>query len=187
MPQPILVVVAAVVVLVIAGCRDDENERLADQAERNLERQSAQELRNMEVHREVAEGTRRLVEADAAARQEIVALHRDVQLERSELGRQRDLLELDRRDVANARNREPVIAEAIQAVGLMLACAIPLLIAWQILRRSDAGDENAVMAELLVEELSSPNLILPHARSVSAEFDKTPRIRSQAPGSSKPI
>jgi hypothetical protein len=69
----------------------------------------------------------------------------------------------------------------------MLACAVPLLIAWQVLRRSDAGDENAAMAELLVEELSSPNLILPHARSVSAELDKTPRIRSQASGSSKPI
>ncbi len=189
MPKPMTVMVMAVVVLVILGCRDDENKRLADQAERNLERQAAQQLRNAELHREVADGTKRLVEADAAARQEIVALHRDVQAERSELGRQRDLLELDRRDIADTRNRDPLIAEAIQAVGLMLACVVPLLIAWQVLRRSDAGDENSAMAELLLEEVSSATskLIPPHGPSSKGGFNELARIGDQTPDGSDQI
>lgn len=156
MPKQMTVMVVTVVALVIVGCRDDENKRLADQAERNLERQAAQELRNAELHREVAEGTKRLVESDAAARERMVGLHRDVQEELSEIGRQRDLLEIDRREIANTRHRDPLIAEAIKGVGLMFACAVPLLIAWQVLRRSDDGDANAAIAELLLDEISSP-------------------------------
>ena len=178
MPKQMMVMVVAIVALVIAGCPDDENKRLAEQAERNLERQAAQELRNSDLHREVAEATKQLVKADAAAREDMMALHRDVQLERSELGRQRDLLELERRDIANTRNRDPLIAEAIKIVGLMLVCTVPLFIAWQILRRSDQADENAAMAELLLEEISSPvpTLISIRDKSDYDQFKETPRI-----------
>ncbi len=183
MPKQMMVLIVTVVVLVIVGCRGDENKRLADQAEKNLERQAAQELRNADLHREVAEGTKRLVESDAAAREDIIGLHRDVQSERSELGRQRDLLELDRRDVANSKNRVPVIAEAIKAVGLMIACAVPLLIAWQVLRRSDQGDENAAIAELLLEEISSPipKLITIRDHADRDRSKEPPRIGDRPP------
>jgi fructose-specific phosphotransferase system component IIB len=112
MLRPLTGLVVAVVVLAIAGCGSDENRRLAQMAERTLERQAAQEARNAELHREVAEGTKRLVEADALARKEIVELHRDVQVERTEFGKQRDQLEADRRDIAAARNRDPIVTRS---------------------------------------------------------------------------
>ncbi len=183
MPKPITVLVVTVVALVIAGCRDDENKRLAAQAEKNLERQAAQELRNADLHREVAEGTKRLVAADAAAREDMVGLHRDFQAERSELDKQRDQLEVERREVAAARSRNPLIAEAIKAVGLMIACAAPLLIAWQVLRRSDRGDEHAAIVELLLEEtrLSSPQRIPLHDHSDRDKVKQPLRIGDGPP------
>ena len=112
-----------------------------------------------------------------------------MQSERSELGRQRDQLEVERREIANARYREPLIAESIKAVGLMLACAVPLLIAWQVLRSTDVVDENVAMAELLLEEFSSPapKLIQSRVPSGNVEFDEEPRIGDQRPEVGKHI
>lgn len=167
------VAVTALVVLAAGGCTNDENIRLAEMAERNLERQDAQDARNTELQREVAEGTRRLVEADAAAREGIVELHRDVQAERSELGRQRDQLETERREIASDRIHTPIIAEAIKAFGLLLACMVPLLIALQVLRRADDSADNAAIAELLLSDLSDekPNLIRLVQPTASADGD----------------
>ena len=148
-----MVIVAAILVLAASGCRDDENKRLAEMAERNLERQAQQEVRNTELQHQVAEGTMRLVEADAAARETIAEIHRDVQAERQTLGAQRDRLEDERRQIAATRNRDPIIAESIKATGLLAAYLFPLLIAWQILRRSDAPDESAAVAELLLSDM----------------------------------
>lgn len=183
MPKLMTVLVVTVVALVIAGCRDDENIRLAAQAEKNLERQAAQELRNADLHREVAAGTRRLVAADAETRGEMVGLYRDVQSERFELGKQRDQLEVERREVAAAISHNPLIAEAIKAVGLMIACAAPLLIAWQVLRRSDQGDENEAIAELLLDEaiLSSPQRISRHDHSDRDKFKQPPLLGDGPP------
>lgn len=148
-----VVLAVAILVLAVSGCRDDENKRLADMAERNLERQAQQEIRNTELQQQVAEGTKRLVEADAAARETITEIHRDVQAERQTLGAQRDRLEDERRQIAATRNRDPIIAESIKAIGLLVACLVPLLIALQILRRSDTPDESAAVAELLLSDM----------------------------------
>ena len=69
------------------------------------------------------------------------------------LGAQRDRLEDERRQIAATRNREPIIAESIKAIGLLIACLVPLLIALQILRRSDTPDESAAVAELLLSDM----------------------------------
>lgn len=148
-----MVVAMAILVLAASGCRDDENKRIAEMAERNLERQAQQEIRNTELQQQVAEGTKRLVEADAAARETIADIHRDVQAERQTLGAQRDRLEDERRQIAGSRNRESVIAESIKVVGWIVACLVPLLIAIQILRRSDTADESAAVAELLLNDM----------------------------------
>ena len=148
-----MVIAVASLILAASGCRDDENRRLAEMAERNLERQAQQERRNTELQHQVAEGTKRLVQADAAARETIAEFHRDVQAERQALGEQRDRLEDERRQIATARNREPIIAESIKAIGLLLACMVPLLIALQILRRGDTPDESAAVAEILLSDV----------------------------------
>lgn len=174
-----VVIAVAILVLVAIGCRDDENKRLAEMAERNLERQTQQQIRNTELQHQVAEGTKRLVEADAAARETIAEIHRDVQAERQILGAQRDRLEDERRQIAASRIREPILAESIKAIGLLIACLVPLLIALQILRRSETPDESAAVAELLLSDMVAdrPTLVrIVDARPERSSGDAAGRI-----------
>ncbi len=151
-------VMTGILALTALGC--DKNKRLAEQAERHAARQAEQNVRMAEAQREVAEGSRRLVEADAEARKEMVALQREVQTERVDMGRQRDLLESDRRQIAEQRYTDPIIADAITQVGLLLACVLPLLVCWQLLRGpTEPADESAV-AELLLQDMVAEHPIL---------------------------
>ncbi len=169
--------VLTVVVLAIAGCRDDENKRLAEMAERTLERQAEQEARNTELQTQVAEGTRELVESDAAAREAIVDLHRDLQAEWALIGGQRDLLESERRQIASARNREPIIAEAIKGTGLLVACLVPLLIALKILHRCDHTEDTAAMAELLLNDRIADKPTLKRLVGFTPQKSNDPPVR----------
>ncbi|MAD80492.1 MAG: hypothetical protein CMJ50_06575 [Planctomycetaceae bacterium] len=154
--------IVAILMLAMIGCDENENKRLAEMAERHLERQSEQNRRMSELQREVAEGARQLVEADAKAREEMVTLQLATQTERSEIGRQRDALEDERRNLAAARRLDPIIAAAIANLGLLAACMLPLVLCWYLLhRRIDPADDQAV-AEVLLEDLVTDRpLLLP--------------------------
>ena len=150
------IVLGFVIVLtgIVTGCEEDENQRLAEMAERNLERQA-------ELQRRVAEGAQRLVEADAQARQEMVTLQREVQAERTEVGRQRDRLEEERRELAAQRHRDPIVASAITYLGLLLACLLLDRVCWLLLRcRPEPIDDVAVVEVLLEDLVASRPLLL---------------------------
>ena len=87
----LIVLITALLIPMVIGC-DEEEAKLVRMAEDHLERQAEQNRRTAELQKEVAAGARQLIEADAAARQELIALQRDVQTERSEVGHQRDHL-----------------------------------------------------------------------------------------------
>ena len=158
----LVTLIAAILMLTAMGCDENENKRLAEMTERHLERQSEQNRRMSELQREVAEGSRQLVEADAKAREEMVALQREVQAERSEFGRQRDVLEEDRRDLAAKRRTDPIIATAITNLGLLLACLLPLVLCWYLLRRPNEPADDQAVAEVLLEDLTADRpLLLP--------------------------
>jgi hypothetical protein len=156
--RSVAIVMTGILALAASGC--DKDKRLAEQAERNAARQAEQNVRMAEAQREVAEGSRRLVEADAEARKEMVALQREVQTERVDIGRQRDSLESDRRQIAEQRYSDPILADAITQIGLLLACILPLIVCWQLLRRpAEPADESAV-AQLLLQDLVAEHPIL---------------------------
>ncbi len=159
--RPILLLpIAATLMLISIGCEENENTRLAGMAERQLDRQANQNRQMAELHHEVAQGSRQLVESDGKARQEMVVLHREVQSERSEIGRQRDLLEGERRTLAGHRHWDPVIAAAISNCGLILACILPLVLCWYLLhRRAEPADDGAV-AEVLLDDLVANEPVL---------------------------
>ena len=157
------IVLGFVIVLtgIVTGCEEDENQRLAEMAERNLERQAEQNRQMNEMQRRVAEGAQRLVEADAQARQEMVTLQREVQAERTEVGRQRDRLEEERRELAAQRHRDPIVASAITYLGLLLACLLPVGVCWLLLRcRPEPIDDVAVVEVLLEDLVASRPLLL---------------------------
>jgi hypothetical protein len=149
--------------LAIAGC-DDEDKRVAQTATEAAQRQAEQNKVMAQLQGQVAEGSKRLVEADAQARAELTVLQHDLQQSQTELGHQRDQLEADRRGLADQRGRDPIIAAAIMAAVTILACLLPLLLCIYVLRslRGSAETEAAV-AEVLLEELAGekPALLPP--------------------------
>ncbi len=155
--RTVFVPVAAALIVTMMGC--DENTRLAQMAERHLDRQAEQNRQMAELHRQVADGSRELVAADAKAREDLAALQREVQTERAETGRQRDELEKERRSLAAERRQAPIIAAAITSVGLVLACLLPLLLGWHLLR-APTDDADRLIAEVLVEDLVSEHPLL---------------------------
>lgn len=152
--------VTAIAMLILANAGCDENKRLAEQAERHAARQAEQNVRVAEMQRSVAEGAKQLVEADAKARAEIVKLQKGVQAERAEIGRQRDLLEVERREIATDRYLEPLIAAAITQIGLLVACLLPLVICWHLLRRPIEPADDGAVAELLLQDMFSESPLL---------------------------
>jgi hypothetical protein len=163
--------------LTVNGCRTDENRRLAELAERQLERQSEQNRRLADMQHEVAEGSRRLVEADARARQDMVDLHRDLQTERSTVGQQRDALEEDRRNLAAQRHRDPIIAETIAQLGLLAASLLPLVVCWLLLRQPVEPADDREVAELLIADLAaSEPVLLPKSPSPLFDDRRSPAL-----------
>ena len=144
-----------VLLLVVAtGCQRSNDDRLVEMAQEHAAHQAEQNRQMSESHKELAEGSRQLVEADARAREELTVLQHDLRADQAEIGHQRDQLEAERRQIAEQRCRDPLIAAAILHVGLVLACLLPLAfgvyVLWS-LRRS--GDSDDALVELLIEEV----------------------------------
>jgi hypothetical protein len=114
---------------VFVGC--DEDKRLAEMAQESTARQAEQNKEITQLNREVAESHQRLIEADAQSRQELVTLQHDMQAEQSTVGKQRDLLESERREWAQFRQRDPIIAASIKTVGWVAACLFVLALVYQ--------------------------------------------------------
>ena len=117
----------------------------------------AEQNRQMaQLQQEVAAGSRRLVEADAEAREKLMALQEGLRMDQADVGRQRDQLEAERRDIAAQRNRDPIIASTLMQIGLILACLVPLVLCGYLIHSlRSARDSDADVVELLVEELVS--------------------------------
>ena len=161
--------------LLITGCADSRDERFRQLAQQSLREQSEQNKRLAEQSKQIAEASRRLVEGDAAARKDLLAaqkqLSSELHSERAGIDRQREKLEQERRSIAAQRHRDPVIAQAIGAVGLTMACLLPLLLAAYVIRAVNRdGDDNAALSELLVMEITAerPLLLQNSPRPVAA-------------------
>jgi len=130
----------------------------------------------------IAQAAKQLVERDAEARRELIAAHSKLA---SELSSQRAMiqagqqqLEQERREFAQQRHRDPIIAAAIVNVGLLIACLLPLIIALYLIGKMQTQEpDHAAVAELLTTELTSENpRLLPepqrrHQRLTHADED----------------
>jgi len=157
------------------GCNN--NERVARVAMQAADRQAEQNQEMARLDREVTEGTKRLVEADAEARKDVLAMQKDLQDQASEVGQQRDLLESERRQIAQHQLRESMLGPIIANLAPLLVCASVLVFCGLLVYglRSDKGDDDNVVAEVLIEELASaePQLLPPlstnHAAVVTSK------------------
>ena len=123
-----LLIVMIVLVVASSGCEDDD-ERVAKIAQTANQQQVVQNAAMAENTRVVAEGSKRLVEAETQSRQELVALQRDLRGDQAEIGRQRDALEHERQQQEATRRRDSLLAPALVTLGLLVACIAPLIVA----------------------------------------------------------
>lgn len=164
-------VIPTILLLMLTGCGSSTDDRLVKMAQEQVARQAEQSRQAAELHKQLVEGSRQLVQAEAKAREELTTLQHDLRADQAEVGRQRDQLETERRQIADQRHRDPIIAAAIMDLGLVLACLLPLGVAvyvlWVVGHSRQSGD---AVTELLVEELvaDQPRLLPPATTSVSA-------------------
>lgn len=161
MKNVMLIPLVLLTLTLTSGC--DEDKRYVQLAQEADQRQAEQNKEIARQNQQIAEATKQLVEADAKARQDLAALERDLQAERAEVGRQRDVLESERRNLASQRQWDSLAAAAIENSGVLLICALPLLLCWFLLRDSKTGGNDEALGELLTIELtaSEPSLLLP--------------------------
>jgi hypothetical protein len=173
-------IVCITLMATLSGCsRSDE--RLIEMSQQSLGRQAEQNRQMAEQNQQIAEATRRLVEADAFARGELIESHgklqQGIQSERLSLAEQqadllqrRDDLELERRQIAQERHRDPLIARALVEAAVLLACSLPLLFCFCLLRTLRQDDYDAGMTELLVEEvLADRSMLFPLDQPITQE------------------
>jgi hypothetical protein len=178
-----LIVMAAL--FLTAGCSESRDERLVVMAQKNIAEQVRQNERMAAQSVQIAEASKRLVEADSQARQEMLqaqaALQDEIQGARNNVDRQRDLLESERREIADQRYRDPIVAESIGAVGITIACLLPLMLAGYVvhcLRHTVDGDE--ALSELLVMELAGEQPgVLTSSLNQAARIEHRPLIESE--------
>lgn len=174
----------------IVGCSRAQDERLAEFAQQTMTEQSRQNQRMadqseaiVDESHQLTEAAKELVERDAEARHELIAAQQELTSQLNEqqsaiyTGHER--LEQDRRDIAEQRNRDPIIAAIIQNIGLVIACLLPLLVAVQVIWQMQSQEpDHAAVAELLTLELTSEESLLlpgPHLRqsTLAQEDQKT--------------
>ena len=152
---------------VVGGCGSSPDERLADFAEQTMTEQIKQNDRMadqsqavVEESHQLAETAKEMVARDAEARRELIAAQQELTSQLNEqqsaihTGHQQ--LEQDRREIAEQRHRDPIIAAVIQDFGLFIACLLPLVVAVFVIRQMQSQEpDHAAVAELLVLELTS--------------------------------
>ena len=157
----VLLPVLLLALLLAAGCEEDR--RVVELAREAADRQAEQNRQIARQSEQVATATRELIEADAHSRREMVALQRALQGEQAEVGRQRDALEAERRQLALARERESLLLPVLQGAGPLLVVIAALVFCSLLLvglRRRDT--EPDLLGELLVEEMVTEHpLLLP--------------------------
>ena len=145
--------------ILASGCSDSE--RVAQVALEGSKRQADLDQEMTRLNREVAQGTRRLVEARSEADQQLLAQQHDVQ-------QQRDALETERRGIASDRARESILAPVLLTVGSLLVCSLPLILCWFLLQRLGQESAETQVTQLLVEQMAAQDdrQLLPQADSI---------------------
>lgn len=132
-----------------AGCHDDSVEISREAADR----QAAQNAEMIRLNREVAQGTERLVEADAQSRRDLLRAYRELQVEHGKLTAQLHDLEQERRRVDARRRASDGLSAMIEGGGLLLVVLFSLILARQILASAEGGPDEL---DLLLGELDLP-------------------------------
>jgi hypothetical protein len=186
MAKTLMITTTPLLLIALAGCGDTSDQRLHDLARQSLAQQARQSEQLAQQAAHVAETARQLVTADSEARQELLAAHaalqEKLQEQRADVQRQLNALEEERRALAQQRGRDPIVANALLALGVTVACLLPLLLAGYVLFTVNRPeDKEAALNQVLVTELvaEQPTLLTIPA-DVPRRLDHKPASHSRA-------
>jgi hypothetical protein len=170
---PILVVILLVVFLgpqIFRTKSDPDGEKRVNAVLReNLTRQAQLNREILRQNHEVAAAARKLVEADAEARREVIALQREIQAERNSIVKLQDAMNAERRELARERIRDPIVAAALINAAFLGAVAMALVFYWFLLRRLGMDNDEATLRDVLLAEITSDRpVFLPRQASPPA-------------------
>ena len=74
-----------------------------------------------------------------------------------ELHAQRDQLETERRQQAETRQRDSLLAPVLTTLGVLLVCSLPLIVCWKLLTGLGNETAEATIAQLLIDDVICPN------------------------------
>jgi hypothetical protein len=170
-----------IVILTIAiGCKND-SARVAELATQHAKQQNELSRETVELQAELVKGTQQLVQADAQSRRDFIELEAKLDEQRADIARNREELANEHRVLVARRVRDPVIANAVIAVGSLMACLLPLLVAGYLLRCHLNEPDDPATTELLLEEMVSRHAALTPAEHPAIDHrGNAPRIGSDA-------
>jgi len=184
----LILLAGSVSLIPTTGCNEDA--RVARIAIESAQRQAEQSREMARAGGQVSEGAKRLVAADAEARKELTAAHRELQAESAKVGRQRDRLEAERREIASQRRTESILGPVIKSGGVLVVCGLVITFCLLLLfglRRQDGSAD--VLSELLVEELASDRPVMLPSRQPRPSLeheDAEPALDQPSPPSAQP-
>jgi hypothetical protein len=129
--------------LTLAGCEEDEE--LADLAREANRQQTEQNQEMARLNREVAEGSKRLVQAGAEATTKLLTMEHELQEQRHDV-------ETERQRLAQERKSDSILGPALVAAASLAAVCLPLVLCWYLLYGLQREGEPAVN-DLLIAEL----------------------------------
>ncbi|MBA4017576.1 MAG: hypothetical protein C0483_10425 [Pirellula sp.] len=142
--------------IICLGCDERETEL------RQWQRREVEKLQQQS--RDNSAASRALVEADAESRRQFVALEQGVQAERKSLTDQYTALDADRKDVAAARERVPLLATALEGTAAVTLGVLALLICWRLLGRLSTDDGSPELEEALILSVAGEADLLADAK-----------------------
>jgi hypothetical protein len=140
----------ASLLIAVNGC-DDRATHIAREA---ADRQAQQNTAMTDLNKEVSHGSRDLVAADARARQEVLAVHRDLQSERMRLDASREEVESERKRLAAERQLESLLVPVLSTAGVWAVTLLVLGFCWRALVRAQEDTiTDLELNEILVTEV----------------------------------
>jgi hypothetical protein len=163
-PAGLRLILAALLVVVLVGCGD---ERLV-QTVQDADRRQAQQ--NNEIARVCDDAT--------VVRQQVAKLQNDLRDDQAAIGRERDRLEAERRQIASQRPWAELYSPLLEAIGVVAVVVAVLTYCSMLvhsLRRN--GPADAVLADSLVQQLLSVEQLPPPTLLPPADVGPLPIAR----------
>jgi hypothetical protein len=156
--RPLLIAAIAMTVIYL-GC--DSDQRAVEISRESLNRQAEQNAQMAKQSQAVTETTHELIKAESTVQSDANQLQQQLHTERSTLDQQRQDLENERRSLATERQRDPIIAESIKGLAIVVAAALPLVVCWYLVRSLFlSASEDFTATEILIEQIATQGPLL---------------------------